>query len=119
MIPDSSCPAGATLVTRPEMVSLGRASTETSTSCPGAIRAASASSNGTTSWNGSAESSTTKAPLPGAVLPAPAVPVPLLTSTGNGAVPPGARGVTAEGGDTTSPVVPLIAVTVPDTGAVM
>ena len=38
---------------------------------------------------------------------------------GSGAVPPGARAVTAEGGETTSPAFPLMAVTVPAAGAVI
>ena len=38
---------------------------------------------------------------------------------GSGAVPPGARAVTADGAETTSPAVPLIAVTVAAAGAVI
>ena len=55
-----------------------------------------------------------------AVPPVTAAPaVPPLASTGSGALPPGARGVTADGGATTSPGAPLIAVIVPATGAMM
>ena len=50
-------------------------------------------------------------------VPEPVVVPPL--AAGSGAVPPGASAVTADGGDTTSPVVPLMAVMVPATGAVI
>src|SRR6187431_3654600 len=114
MMPDRSTPLGATLTTRPVRVSLGRASTLTWTGWPGRTRAASASSKGTTTWNESAASSVTNAPDPG-VLPPAVVPVPPEVA-GSGAVPPGARAVTADGEETTSPAVPLIAVTVAAAG---
>src|SRR5882757_990993 len=115
-------PPGATESTVPLRVRSGTASKVTSTGWLAATLTASDSSNGTTIWNVLMLFSTTNADPPGLVADGPLLLAASLVAAaptpGIDASVPGASAVVPEFADpTNSPTLPLIADTVPPTGA--